>query len=91
MARDLAGADDEPELASWDQVHARGPDRTVNFGRPMDGTTLRLDSGPRITNMSGRKCGCSSGRGIPASATASPCRRTAAHTSQARTSPARAA
>lgn len=49
MARDLAAADDEPELASWDQVRDDG--HTVNFGRPMDGTTLRHDPGPRVTNL----------------------------------------
>jgi hypothetical protein len=50
MARDLAGADDEPELASWDQVQGRDDSRMVNFGRPMDGSTLRHEPGPRITN-----------------------------------------
>lgn len=50
MARDLAAADDEPELTSWDQVQASDPGRTVNFGRPMDGSTLRHEPGPRITN-----------------------------------------
>jgi hypothetical protein len=49
LARALA-ADDEPELASWDQVQAHD-DRTVNFGRGMDGSVLRYDPGPRITNQ----------------------------------------
>jgi hypothetical protein len=50
MARDLA-ADDEPELTSWDHVQASEPGRMVNFGQPMDGSTLRHEPGPRITNQ----------------------------------------
>ena len=51
MARDLAAADDEPELASWDQVQAQSQQPggwEVTFERPVDGP--RPDPGPRITN-----------------------------------------
>jgi hypothetical protein len=51
MARDLAPRDDEPEVASWDQLGAQPADsRTVNFGRAVNGQVLRSEPGHQITN-----------------------------------------
>lgn len=52
MARDLAKVDNEPELASWDQLGAQQPadGRTVNFGQAMNGQVLRSEPGYRVSN-----------------------------------------